>query len=164
MANPNRKVLLQLMDDTRAKIEGLLPQIDNSKEIYPGWTIRELLAHVTGWDEVSIDTLRAHSNDQIFSGRKIRNLNQFNANSISARAGLEFIQILEEWRSTRQVLRKLIEEFPEKKFNSPFPVPWGGKSTLTDMMEMFCEHEESHTQDVQQWLQHAEKPIMQEGE
>jgi hypothetical protein len=62
-------------------------------------------------------------------------------------------QILSEWRSKREVLIKMVEEYPENMFKIPFSVPWGGKSTVTDMMEMFCDHEESHTRDIQKTLQ-----------
>jgi hypothetical protein len=164
MSTQERKNLLQLMDDTRAKIEGLLPQIDPHKEIYPGWTIRELLAHVSGWDDTSIETLRAHLIRRPLSIADIHDFDEYNAKSISSRLGLGEEQILREWRSTWQVLRTMIEEYPEEKFRIPVAVPWGGKSTVTDLMEMFCDHEESHTRDIKKWIQHNEKPLMEEGE
>jgi hypothetical protein len=152
MPDPEKKVLLQLMDDTRLRIESLLPKIDTHIEIYPGWTIREVLEHVAGWDEAAIATLQAHLYDKPLSIPEIRDLDEYNALSISTRSGEQDEQILGEWRSKREVLRKMIEEFPENKFETPFPVPWGGKSTVTDMMEMFCEHEDSHTRDIQKSL------------
>jgi hypothetical protein len=66
---------------------------------------------------------------------------------------MEDEQILREWRSKRGILRKMIEEFPENKFETPFLVPWGGKSTVTEMMAMFCEHEDGHTRDCQKLIQ-----------
>jgi hypothetical protein len=164
MSTQERKNLLQLMDDTRAKIEGLLPQIDPHKEIYPGWTIRELLAHVSGWDDTSIETLRAHLNRRPLSIADIHDFDEHNAKSISSRLGLGEEQILREWRSTRQDLRTMIEDYPEEKFRIPVAVPWGGKSTVTDLMEMFCDHEDSHTRDIQKWLQYTENPFIEEGE
>jgi hypothetical protein len=155
----DKKTLLQLMDGTRANIEGLLPRIDPSKEIYPGWRIREVLAHVSGWDDLTIDVLRAHRDGTVPSITDVHDFNEYNASSISSRKGLDDDQIVKEWRRTRKTLRKLIEQFPENIFHSPLPVPWGGKSTVTDMMEMFCDHEESHTCDVQKWLQHPNKPF-----
>ena len=153
MPDSEKQVLLQLMDDTRLRIENLLPQIDAHLEIYPGWTIREVMEHVAGWDDAAIATLRAHLEDKPLSTPEIRNLDEYNAMSISSRSGMEDEQILTEWRSKRGILRKMIEEFPEFKFETPFLVPWGGKSTVTEMMEMFCEHEDSHTRDIQKLLQ-----------
>ncbi len=164
MSTPERNNLLKLMDETRTKMEGLLPKIDPHKEIYPGWTIREVLAHVTGWDDATIETLRAHLDERPLSISEIHDLDEYNAQAVASRTDLENEQVLNEWRTTRGVLRKIIEEFPEDKFKIPVSVPWGGKSTVTDMMEMFCDHEESHTRDVQKWLRHREKSDMEEGE
>jgi hypothetical protein len=149
MPDSEKQVLLQLMDDTRVRIENLLPQIDVHLEIYPGWTIREVLEHVAGWDDAAIATLRALLEEKPLSIPEIRDLDEYNTLSISTRSGTEEKQIFREWRSKREVLRKMIEEFPENKFEISFLVPWEGKSTVTEMMEMFCEHEESHTRDIQ---------------
>jgi hypothetical protein len=164
MPIPDRKILIQHMDETRAKIEGLLPQIDPHKEIYPWWTIREVLAHVAGWDDATIDALRAHLEGRPLTQSEIHDFDEYNAQSISSRTALKNDQVLKEWRSTREALRTMIEEFPEDSFNTPVTVPWGGKSTLMDLMEMFCDHEDSHTRDVQKWLQHPDKPLLEEGE
>ena len=48
MLVPDRDVLFHRLDKARSKIEELLPKIDPHKEIYPGWTIKDLLAHMTG--------------------------------------------------------------------------------------------------------------------
>ena len=148
MTIPDRTILLQHMDATRTKIESILHQIDPHKEIYPGWTIREVLAHISGWDDETINTLRAHLEGKSLSKVEIRDFDKYNALSISSRTGDKYEQVKDEWRSTRKLLRTIIEEIPEDKFFAPLAVPWGGKSTVIDMMEMFCEHEESHTQDV----------------
>jgi hypothetical protein len=152
MNDPEKKALLQIMDDTRFRIESLLPEIDHHLEIYPGWTVREVLEHLAGWDDAAIATLRAHLEDNPLSTPEIRNLDDYNAMSISTRSDMEDEQILREWRSKRGILRKMIEEFPENKFDAPFIVPWGGKSTVTEMLEMFCEHENGHTRDIQKLL------------
>jgi hypothetical protein len=164
MSTPERKKLLDLMDDTRTKIEVLLPQIDPHNEIYPGWTIRELLAHVTGWDIACIEILRAHEEERPTSLADINDLDEYNVMSISTRSGLDDDQIIKEWRSTRQALRTILEEYPGEKLYTPVTVPWGRRSTVTHLMEMFCRHEKSHTRDVIKWLQHSKKPLMEEGE
>jgi hypothetical protein len=164
MPIPDRKKLLQLMEDTRAKTEGILPQVNPCKEIYPGWTIRDVLAHVTGWDDAAIEALHAHIEGRALSLPNISDLDEYNEMWVSSRTGRNYEQVLEEWRSYRQILRTIIEEMSEAKLSIPVSVPWGGKSTILDMIKMFCEHEDTHTRDVQIWLQHPEKPLMKEGE
>ncbi len=164
MPVPDREKLLQLMQEARTKMESILPLVNPHKEIYPGWTIREVLAHVTGWDDATIETLRAHIEGRPLSIPDISDLDEYNEKSVSSRTGLDNEQILREWRSNRQILRTIIEEMSEDSFSIPVSVPWGGKSKIIDMMEMFCEHEDTHTRDVRKWLQHPDKPLMEEGE
>lgn len=151
------------MEETRSKIEELLPQIDPQKEIYPGWTIRNMLAHMTGWDDATIDSLRAHLFGQPPSISAIRSLDEYNSLTVSSRGDLDYDHVLKEWRLTRLVLRSIIEQLPEDKFLSPVLVPWGEKTTVTYLVDMFRGHEQEHTQDILAWLRHPEDPLKKEG-
>jgi hypothetical protein len=163
MSVPDREFLLHRMDETRSQIEKLLPRIDGNKEIYPGWTIRDMLAHMTGWDDATIDSLRAHVIDRPPSVPAIRSLDDYNALTVSSRQDLDYARVLKEWRLTRQVLKTIIEQMPEDKFFSPVIVPWGEKATVTYLVDMFRDHEEEHIQDILAWLEHPEKPLQKEG-
>jgi phenylpropionate dioxygenase-like ring-hydroxylating dioxygenase large terminal subunit len=164
MPVPDRNIPLHRMYGTRSKIEELLPEIDPYKEIYPGWTIRDMLAHMTGWDDATIDSLRAHVIQRPLSVPAIRSLDEYNALTVSSRKDLDYEHILMEWRFTRQVLRTIIEQLPEDKFYSPVIVPWGEKATVTYLVDMFCDHEEDHDRDILAWLKHPDKPLRKEGD
>jgi hypothetical protein len=164
MPVPDRIFLLHRMDETRSKIEELLPEIDPLKEIYPDWTIRDMLAHMTGWDDATIDSLRSHVVERPPSVPAIRSLDEYNAMTVSSRRDLDYEHVLKEWRLTRQVLRTIIEQLPEDKFISPVIVPWGEKATITYLVDMFRDHEEEHSRDILAWLKHPDKPLMKEGD
>jgi hypothetical protein len=159
----DREFLLHRMDETRSKIEEILPLVNIQAEIYPGWTIRDLLAHMTGWDDATIDSLRSHVVERPPSVPAIRSLDEYNALTVSSRKDLDFDRVIKEWRLTRQVLRTIIEQLPEDKFYNPVTVPWGEKATVTYLVEMFRDHEEEHIKDIQVWLKHPEKPLQKEG-
>jgi HD-like signal output (HDOD) protein len=163
MTSEDREFLLHRLDETRSKIEKLLLKIDVWKEIYPGWSIKEMLAHMTGWDDATIDSLRAHMADRPPSVAAIDSLDKYNNLTVSSRKDLEYKQIVQEWRLTRQALRAIIEQMPEDKFNKPVNVPWGRKVTVTYLVDMFCDHEEEHTHDLIKWLRHPEKPLEKAG-
>jgi hypothetical protein len=158
----DRDFLLRHMDETRSRIEDLLPKIDPCKEIYPGWTISNMLAHMTGWDDATIDSLRAHVVERPPSLEAIRSLDEYNSHTVSSRQDLDYDHILKEWRLTRQVLRTIIQKMPEEKFLSPVIVPWGEKSTVTYLVDMFRDHEEEHTRDIVEWLDHPDTPLKKE--
>ncbi|MGB8212189.1 MAG: maleylpyruvate isomerase N-terminal domain-containing protein [Anaerolineales bacterium] len=163
MTSADRDILLRRLDDTRSKIEEYLPNIDARKEIYPGWTIKEMLAHMTGWDEATIDSLRAHVIGRPPSVPAIHSMDEYNALTVSSRKGLNYDQTLKEWRLTRQVLRTTIEQMPEDKFIGLIIVPWGDKATVTYLVDMFRDHEDEHARDISKWLQNPEKPLEKEG-
>ena len=163
MTSADRDFLLERMDETRSKIETLLPKVDVRKEIYPGWTIKELLGHMTGWDDATIDSLRAHISGGTPSVPAIRSLDEYNSTTVSSRKDLDYDQIVKEWRLTRQVLRNIIQQMPEEKFFWPIIVPWGEKATVTYLVDMFRDHEEKHTHDIIEWLKQPEKPLEKAG-
>jgi hypothetical protein len=163
MTADKRDFLLQPLDETRLQIEEIIPKIDPAKEIYPGWTIRQMLAHITGWDDASIDALRAHALGRSPSIPAIHSLDEYNNLTVTSHKDLNFDQILKEWRLKRLVLRDIIKQLPEEKILEPIAVPWGKKTTLPKLLDIFSHHEKEHTQDVNEWLKHPEKPLGKEG-
>jgi hypothetical protein len=163
MTAGERDILIQRLDETRLKIEGILPKIDPIKEIYPGWTIKQMLAHITGWDDVTLDSLRAHVAGRAPEASANRDLDEFNARTIASRHELDYSHILDEWRLTRKLLRTVVEEMPEERFVEPLVSPWGKKGTVTYLINIFREHEEEHVQDVYEWLKQPDKPLGKAG-
>ena len=163
MTIEDRVFLLHRLDETRSRIEELLLKVDAGKEIYPGWTIKELLAHMTGWDDATIDSLRAHVIGRPPSVPAIRSLDEYNKLTVSTRKDLDYERVLKEWRLTRQVLRTIIDQMPDDKFFEPLVVPWGDKATVTYLVDMFRNHEEEHALDVAKWLDRPEIVLGKKG-
>ena len=57
--------LIERLDQGRRALQGMMVGLDQGLEICPGWTIKELLAHVAGWDEVATAALRAHASGTV---------------------------------------------------------------------------------------------------
>jgi hypothetical protein len=158
-----RDSLLHRLEETRIKMEELLPNINPEKEVYPGWTIKHLLTHITGLDDASIDALRAHELGRLPSIPAIHSLDKYNELTVSSRADLTYEQILKEWRIKRQVLREIIEQLPEDKFIEPVIVPWGKQTTVSKLVDIFYRHEKEHAHDLNEWLKRPEKPLGKAG-
>jgi hypothetical protein len=122
-----------------------------------------MLAHMTGWDDATIDSLRAHVVGRPPALEAIRSLDEYNLLTVSSRGDLDYEQVLKEWRLTRQVLRTIIEQLPDEKYIEPLIVPWGDKTTVTFLVDMFRDHEEDHARDISRWLEHPDHPLTKEG-
>jgi len=163
MTTDDRDALLLLFDEARLKIERLLIKSDVNKELYPGWTIRHLLAHITGWDEATIDSLRAHIAGQPPIISADRGINEYNTRTVASRQNMDYAHLVNEWQMQRNLLRTIVEEMPIDKFVEPLIFPWGNKGTVTSLINVLLEHEEEHVRDITEWLKHPEEPIGKAG-
>jgi len=163
MSDKERALLIHRLDETRDIIEKILPTIDVTHEIYPGWTMKDMLAHMTGWDDATIDSLKAHVVDRPPSVAAIRSLDEYNDLTVTSRHDLNYEQVLKEWRLTRQVLRTIIEQISPDKFLEPLVVPWGNKTSVAFLVEMFRDHEEEHIRDIQEWAKDTTHPLGKAG-
>ncbi len=163
MTVEEKRELLERLDQARARLESLISAVDPALEIYPQWTIRQLLAHFTGWDDATIASLRAHVGGRTPATPAERGIDEYNETTVTSRQDLDLDHILKEWRATRQVLHKLIEEIPEDKFHERLVVPWGPKATVTQLMDVFVEHEHEHADDIEHWLKSPSLPLSKKG-
>lgn len=158
-----REEVLQRLDQARSHLEGLLPKLDPTREIYPGWTIRQLLAHITGWDEDTIASLVAHQSGKTPAKPAVRGFDEFNQRVISSRQDLDLEHVIGEWRATRANLVALLAELPEEKFKATLVASWGERVSVTDLIEVFIGHEVGHTRDIQEWLKDPSRPLEKKG-
>ena len=163
MPAESKNILINHLNESHKAIEGLLSGIDPSKEIYPGWTIKQVLAHISGWDDACIDALRMHELDHSPSIPVIHSLDKYNESSVSCRKRLTYDKILKEWRVTRKILCEIIDGLPEEKFLEPVAVPWGKKITVTKLVDIFSHHDKEHAKDIIEWLKKPEKPLRKSG-
>jgi hypothetical protein len=163
MASEDKRSLLNRLDAARAQLEMLVPRVDPGKEIYPNWTLRQMLAHITGWDDATIDSLRTHVTGRKAATPAELGIDAYNVTTVASRHDLDLDHVLKEWRLTRQILRTIVEDMPEDKFLEPLIFPWGDRGTVTELIEIFIGHEEEHRRDIGRWLEHPEKPLLKKG-
>lgn len=152
--------LIRRLEEARGKIEAMLPRVNPDKEIYPGWTLHHFLAHMTGWDDAVIASLRAHAGSQEPGTPAARGINYYNAQTIETRETIDLEKVKLEWNQTRTTLKDTLRSMPEEKFRETIVVPWGGSSSVTELIEVFIHHEaEEHRPDLEEWLKNPDQPL-----
>ncbi len=151
--------LLNRLDEARTQLELLISKVDRSKEIYPHWTLKHLLAHIAGWDDAVIASLRAHLDGQASATPAERGINYYNAQSVEAREDLDYDQTYREWQASRSTLKDVIDTAPEDKLAGLICTPWGEKATLSQILDIFSEHEREHAADIRRWLENPDRPL-----
>jgi len=145
-----KRRLIQQLDQARETMRAVLAEVDTQMEIYPNWTIKQVLAHITGWDEATCSSLRAHARGEEPAVPAALGIDLYNAQSVAACEALNYEQISEEWELAREDLKAAIEEMPDELFNEPLLLPWGQTGTIEQVVAIFADHEEEHTREIRE--------------
>ena len=147
-----RQELIQELDESRDVLLELLADIPPDSEIYPGWTLRQFYAHLTGWDDVVTLSLREHAAGRVPTTPAISGINAYNAQSVHTRETLDYEHIVKEWKLAREELKATIRDFPPERLNELLVFPWGTTGSVRQMVEVLVEHEgEEHANELRAW-------------
>lgn len=147
--------LIQRLDRARAGLESVIPLLDPAKEIYPNWTLKQMLDHIAGWDDAVIASLHAHIDGHTPGTPADRGIDFYNAQTVSTHESLDFEHTTHEFQGSRLLLKQIIRTMTDEKLTESLVVPWGHKGTVSEIIEIFAEHEETHTADI---MRRLEKP------
>lgn len=150
-----RQSLIDALKHSRTAIQELLDVIDSNRKIYPLWTVREIVAHISGWDDAMIASIKAHVDGREPGTPAARGIDYYNAQTVSTREGLDYDHIYREFVQTRKDLVALIQSMPETKLGEPFILPWGDAGTVKAIVNIFTEHEEEHAADLRKIISDA---------
>jgi hypothetical protein len=136
--------LLADFEQARQKTRRQLKGIDSHMEIYPNWTIRELLAHLTGWDDATIVALQAHNQGETTPLLVMHGFDAYNAQTVGERTELDYEQIVHEWEHVREQLVAILRKLPSEQLSDRIVSPWGPMLSLEELIRTMIEHEEEH--------------------
>jgi hypothetical protein len=145
--------LIQQLDQSRERLRAAVARMDTRIEIYPGWTAKQLLAHICGWDEATMASLRAHARGIEPAVPAAQGIDPYNAESVETREALSYEQTVKEWELTREQLKAVLLEMPQEKFEQPLVVPWGPTSSVARLVNVFVEHEREHAEEIEKLLE-----------
>lgn len=143
-----RDQLIQDLDKARAAMRAALVDIDTAMPVYPGWTIKHVLAHITGWDDATIAALRAHAGGDEPGTPANRGIDHYNAQSVAERAPLPYDRIVQEWELAREQLKTVLRDLPLEKFEEPLLFPWGATGTVAQIVGIMIHHEIEHAEEI----------------
>jgi hypothetical protein len=150
--------LINQIEISRAKMVTQLDKIDLNREIYPLWTIREMLAHLSGWDDAVIAFIKSLLEGSEPATPAALGVDYYNAQTVATREGLDYDHIYREYLQTRTVLLDLLRSLPEEQIHATYVLPWGDPGTVVDIVHIFGPHEEEHAEDVAKIIAQSGKP------
>jgi hypothetical protein len=153
-----REDLIVILETSRAQIMAQLARIDLKRQVYPLWTIREMLAHLAGWDDAVISFLRSLLLDQVPAKLSARGIDAYNAETVAKYAGVDYDQVYLEFLEKRKTLLDLLRQLPEGKLTTQYTLPWDEPGTLVDIVDIFGHHEQEHALDLQKLINEHQPP------
>jgi uncharacterized protein (TIGR03083 family) len=147
-----REELIQRLNEARTVLNDLLADIPPETEIYPGWTLRQFYAHLTGWDDAVAASLRAHALGQVPATPAVKGVDAYNAESVATRSTLDYDRIVREWHLAREEVNAALRELPLEKLDDPIVFAWGPTGSVEKMIGVFVWHEgEEHANELRAW-------------
>jgi hypothetical protein len=144
----DRKLLISELQAVRDEMNAVVVRIDPSKEISPGWTVKDVLAHITGWDEVVNTSLRSFLGCGELDITTIESIDDYNAKAVAVREGMSLDEVMADWSLTRRELIALLREIPQDRWDEPHPYAWGETGTVSDEIRIFIHHEREHANEI----------------
>jgi len=139
---------VKLLEDSHAAMRALLDVVDKDIEIYPTWTIKEILDHLTGWDELSETALRAYAVGEDVGTPAARGIDYYNLQSVATRESLSYEHSVKEWELARQGFIAALQALPEDKMTETFNFPWGHSGTIKQFVGIFIHHNFTHAEEI----------------
>ncbi len=148
-----REEILKMIESSHATMMAQLNEIDKQRKIYPLWTIREIIAHLSGWDDAAVGFVNALLRGETPPIPAPRGPEVYNEETVSTREGLSYDHIVREYMNTRAKLIALIRQITEEMVTQKSILPWGEEGSLESIVQVFGPHEMEHAMDVKKIIE-----------
>lgn len=154
--------LIERLDRGRRALQGMMVGLDPNAELCPGWTIREVLAHIAGWDEVATGALRAHAAGTKPAALNPSGIDDYNDVILRRCEPLSYEEVMQYWRRARRELKEALTDMPAERLHEPMTYPWGERGNAARIVAILTDHEKEHAAEIRELAQGAEEG--EEGE
>lgn len=142
--------ILAEMESARNGLNSAIETFGQQSEVYPEWTLKELMAHIAGWDAAVVETLKSFLAGDEFGTPADGGIDAYNAVSVEVRKDRSLADITKEYSDLRMELMGLLDGLTEEQYDTVITVPWGQEGTIRQMMSVFVHHEHEHAQELRE--------------
>jgi hypothetical protein len=147
------------LDDSRKVTADALANSNPESVIYsaPGWRIKDIIAHLAGWEREVITSLNAYNTGREYHIPDFTNDDDYNDQLFQRNKDLPTDQIYTDWHQTRADFKTAILAVPAETFEGEIMCPWGLTSGITGIVNDMIGHEAEHLHDIQMFV-HRSSP------
>lgn len=145
-----RETYIKRYEAARAEMREIVKLAQGNPTIYQPWRMKEVLDHITGWDDAVIASIKSFLAGEIPATPASRGIDAYNADTVSSREAIPYEVTQREWETSRAELLDLMQKMTDEQLHTPFVLPWGDHGTIEDLVEIFTEHEETHAKEIRE--------------
>lgn len=144
--------LINSIDSVRNEMKVMVENVDPEVDICPGWTIKEVIGHISAWEIVIHKALKAfRAGDPPYFLRE-QDFDLFNKFEVEKRSMRTLAEVIHEWKEVREELKKTITKLNENDLPTEMVLPWGSERTVQELIEIIAEHEQEHAENVERLI------------
>jgi hypothetical protein len=151
------KILSDLLE-TRQKILAAASGLSEARrdQVFLGiWSVKDLLAHLAGWDHTNLDAAKSVLGGELpsFYQYRDRDWQTYNAMLVKEHKKDSFKELLAEVTAAHEQLVEFLQTIPPEQVNKDFGVRFRGyKVTIQRLLEAELEDERTHLQQIVDFL------------
>jgi len=148
--------LAKLLDEQDDQILPAFKAIDSQTMIYAdgGWTLKDIIVHITVWDEQGVNALLAYLKGQTYPVIS-EDLDTFNNRTVQERKHLSAEDAYAFWQATRDKIKDAVERMSPEQIESKFQLPWGEEGNVSALVKGLIWHANEHYQEVLEIVERA---------
>lgn len=139
-------------------IEGLSRRELTELPIYEGWTIKDVLAHVLGWDQRVLRTLPLMVQNRASEVPSVE-VDEYNAVSVAAWRDRSPAELLVEVQSTHRQIVDAIAALDHKEIDTRRERHGQIITIRSYVIDVMTDHEREHAAEIEQWRRKLEQSI-----
>jgi uncharacterized damage-inducible protein DinB len=132
-------------------IEGLSQEEMTQIQVEGVWTIKDILGHISSWEETRLEPLRRYADGSPFEVEVIEDDLAWNDEQAARKRDVPLVAILDELTAIRQALVEAAGKLSAEQGAQVVLLPWGEEGTVAEALDELSGHEMEHVEAIQEW-------------
>jgi hypothetical protein len=157
--------ILKELSTSYTALEELLASLDEKyylrQGVIPGWSIKDILAHINSWHHRLLSLLNAAIHNEkpsLVGPDSVEELDKLNAEFYQENKSLPLNEVLADFHTSYQHIFDITQAMPEEDLINPHTYAWThGQPLWQSIAGDTYEHYQEHLIQIQQWLVKSEQ-------
>jgi len=153
-----KEQILSNLIETRQRILIAAARVSDAEQnqVFLGiWSIKDLLAHLIGWDKTNLNAIKSVMQNQLpsFYEHRDHDWQTYNAMLVRKNKKDSFQELFVTAKDSHERLIKFLRTIPPETFNKDFGVRFHGyKVTIQRLLEAETEDEQTHCEQIRSFF------------